>query len=242
MKKLYSVLLIVLLAIGLYSCSSNDNNPVNPGPTTGSIYIKSTPTGAQIWQNNTNTGKVTPDSITNLTAGTYSITLKFTGIPDTTVSATVTAGQVTTLDVQLPLALQSFGPVTIYETLGTSASQPSGLILSTGSASGIGSSAPDRAKVDLYYSSTGFVLASADNASGLTRTTYFKVGSSQTLTDAVDSPLKDATWVKSVKDTENNYIFILDADGHYSKLKIVGRAGGVPGTPASVDVQWIYNK
>lgn len=243
MKKLLYLFVIVITAFLVNSCSSdNSTNPTNPTANKGSIYVKSTPSGAQIWNGTTNTGKVTPDSLTNLDAGSYSIVLKLTGFPDTTVTATVTAGQVTNLNVQLPLSVQTFGPVTIYETVGTTAAQPSGLILSTGAASGIGSSATDRAKVDLYYSSTGFVLASADQASGLTRQTFFKIGNSTTLTDTVDSPTQDASWVKSVKDTETHYIFVKDNDNHYSKLIISSRGGGVPGTPAYVVLNWIYNK
>ncbi|MGE5353289.1 MAG: PEGA domain-containing protein [Acidobacteriota bacterium] len=241
MKKYFLLAMTLLISFVFYSCSDNSTNPT-PAAQKGSIVITSNPSGAQIWNNNTNTNKVTPDSLTGLDAGNYSITLKYQGLRDTTISVTVKAGEAAKLNVRLPLSTVTFGPVRLYETIGTTATQPSGLILSTGQPSGIGSTATDRAKVDLYYSSNGFVLASADQASGLTRVTYFKVGSSTNLTDTVAAPAQDQSWVKSVKDTENNYIFVYDNDKHYSKIQITNRGGGTPGTPAWVDVKVIYNQ
>lgn len=241
MKKYFLFAITLLISVMFYSCGDNSTNP-EPAAQKGSISITSNPSGAQIWNNNSNTSKVTPDSLTGLDAGTYSITLKYQGLRDTTISVTVNAGQISRLNVRLPLSTATFGPVRLYETTGTTAQQPSGLILSTGQPSGIGSTATDRAKVDLYYSSTGFVLASADQATGLTRITYFKIGSSTNLTDTVAAPTQDASWVKTVKDTENNYIFVYDNDQHYSKIQITGRGGGTPGNPAWVDVKVIYNK
>jgi hypothetical protein len=49
------------------------------------------------------------------------------------------------------------------------------------------------------------------------------------------------TWTDNIRDTEDNYVFLFDDDGHYSKLKIVNRGGGQPGNPAWVEVQWWYN-
>ena len=46
-----------------------------------------------------------------------------------------------------------YGPVTIYETAGTTASQPSGIDLSSGNAYGVSST--DKDKVDIYYSTDG---------------------------------------------------------------------------------------
>lgn len=242
MKKVLYLFLMVSMAFLVNACNSEDTTGPETGSTTGSIFVRSTPSGAQIWMGSTNTGKVTPDSVTNLQAGSHSITLKLAGYPDTTFTVTVTGGQVSNVNVQLPLALQAFGPVKLWETIGTSATQPSGLILSTGAASGIGSTATDRLKVDLYYSSNGFVIASADQATGLSRKTYFKVGGSTNLTDSVDTQAKDASWTSSFKDIENNYVFVVDNDNHYSKLQIVSRGGGTPGNPAWVEVKWIYNK
>ncbi|MCU7492263.1 MAG: PEGA domain-containing protein [Ignavibacteria bacterium] len=240
MKKYYLLAIALLISFAFYSCSDNSTNP-EPAAQKGSIYITSNPSGAQIWNNNTNTNKITPDSLTGLDAGSYSITLKYQGLRDTTISVAVNAGETTKLSVKMPLSTVTYPVVRIYETIGTTG-KPSGLILSTGQPSGISSTAPDRAKVDLYYSSSGFVLASADQASGLTRVTFFKVGNSTTLTDTVSAPAKDQSWVKSVPDTESNYIFVYDNDQHYSKIRIVNKGGGVPGEPAWVDVVVVYNQ
>jgi hypothetical protein len=59
----------------------------------------------------------------------------------------------------------------------------------------------------------------------------------------VDSPLRNTgTWSNKINDTEDNYVFLYDHDGHYSKMKIVNRGGGSgPGDPSWVDIQWHYN-
>lgn len=237
MRKYLVLMIGLLVSVMFYSCSDNSTTPETPAK--GSLYITSTPSGAQIWSNGTNTNKVTPDSLTNLDAGTYSITLKSQGLNDTTFTATVSAGQKTTYNVRFSVSTQTFTQK-IYETIGTSAQQPSGLQLSTGQAYGISSS--DKSKVDLYYSSNGFVVASADLATGLSRQTYFKIGSSTNFSDTVSAPVQQSSWAKSFKDTETNYVFVYDNDQHYSKLQITNRGGGTPGNPAWVEVKWIYNK
>lgn len=243
MKKYFLFAVILLTSVVFYSCSSDNSTNPEPAAKKGSIYVTSDLAGAQIWNNNTNTNKVTPDSITGLDAGNYSITLKYQGIKDTTISVTVTAGQRTTLNAKLPLSVKKFAAVRIWETTGTTASQPSGLQLSSGQAYGISSS--DKDKVDLYYhtlASPPYEIASASLAStGLSRTTYFLVGNSANLTDTTTAPVKSGSWVKTVKDTETNYIYVYDQDQHYSKLKFT-TGGGTPGVPAYVDVTWIYNQ
>lgn len=238
MKKNFLIVLSLLVSVMFYSCGEDSTSP-EPAAQKGSVYVISTPGGAQIWNGSTNSNKVTPDSLTGLDAGTYQITLKMTGFRDTTVTVSVAAGQKTTVNVKLPVLTTTFGLVKLWETTGTTADQPSGLSLSDGKA--YSTSGADKNKVDLYYSSTGFVLASPDQISG--RQTYFQAGSSTNLTDTVSSPARtQGTWEKSVKDTEKNYIFVYDNDQHYSKLQIVNRGGGTPGSPAWVELRWIYNQ
>lgn len=242
MKKYFLFAITLLISVMFYSCGEDSTSPETPAQK-GSIYVVSTPSGAQIWNNNTNTNKVTPDSITGLDAGTYSITLKYQGLRDTTISVTVNAGQKVPLSVKLPLSVQTFGPLRIFETTGTTANQPSGLQLSTGQAYGISSA--DKDKVDLFYHSLTnppYEVASANLASGLTRTTYFLIGNSTNLTDTASAPVKTSSWVKTILDTETKYVFVYDQDQHYSKFQIVGTGGGTPGNPAWLDVKWIYNK
>jgi hypothetical protein len=243
MKKYFIIPILLFISLMFYSCNDTTTNPETP--TTGSVYITSVPAGAQIWLNGVNQIKVTPDSLKNLTAGSFQITLKLTGYKDTTFSVDVTANQTTNKNVVLTsnVSLVTYGPVRIWETVGTTSAQPSGLILSTGVASGVGASAANRTSVDIYYSSDGFLVRSADYyGSGLTRNTYFNVGSGTNLNDGIGSSPKDNTWGKSMSDRETHYVFLFDNDGHYSKIIITSYGGGTPGNPAYVEVQWIYNQ
>jgi hypothetical protein len=134
-----------------------------------------------------------------------------------------------------------FGPKRLYETLGTGVNEPSGLDLSSGNAWGV--SSDSSGLVDIYYSSTGFLVQSADLYTGLIRETDFLVGSATNLFDGVDSPFRNTgTWTNNIDDREPNYVFLYDHDGYYSKLKIVNWGGGVIGEPAWVEVQWYFNK
>jgi hypothetical protein len=244
MKKLIIPLLISITSLIIISCDSSDD-PVTPSPT-GNLYVTSNPAGAQIWVGGTNTGKVTPDTVKSLDEGVYSVTLKLTDYNDTTFSISVIENQTSVVG---PIFLTSninttiFGPVRIYESFGTPASEPSGLDLSSGMAYGI--SSPNANLVDIYYYSdndTTYLVQSADNHSGLIRRTDFFRGSSPNLFDAVDSPLRGtSTWTDNMDDREPNYVFLYDHDGHYSKLKIVAWGGGTPTESAWIDVQWYYN-
>jgi hypothetical protein len=240
MKKLLLIPLALLLGLFIASCEDSSTDP-DTTPTTGNLFVQSTPVGAQIWVDGTNTGKVTPDSVKNLSAGTHSLTLKLDGYKDTVqTNVTITAGFTTSKLITLTRASLSFGPVRLWETTGTTAAQPSGLDLSTGLAYGI--SSVDKDKVDIFYSSTGFVVRSANGSSGMTRITSFLVGSGTNLNDGVDSPAATAAWLTQIGDREANYVFLYDNDLHYSKMKITSWGGGTPGNPAWVEVQLIYNE
>lgn len=238
-KNYFQYFIIIILVLTLTSCEEETTSPP-PEVKYGSIFIQSNPTGAQIWVDNTNTGKVTPDSIINLSIGNHSITLKLSGFSDTTFTVTIIENTTIMSSVTFPISTQTFGPVRIWETVGTTADQPSGLDLSSGFAYGI--STDDRDKVDIFYSSDGFIVTSADAGTGMTRITYFKIGSSTDLNDGIASSIKDGTWTKNIPDNTTNYVFLYDNDLHYSKIKIVNRGGGVPGIPAWIEIQWIYNK
>ena len=189
MKKLLLIPIVLLLGLLIVSCEDTTTGPDGTTPTTGNLAVVSTPAGAQIWVDGTNSGKVTPDTVKNLSAGTHALILKLDGYKDTAQSSiSITAGSTTNRTITLTRAASTFGPVRIWETVGTTASQPSGLDLSTGTAIGIGTSVPDRNKVDIYYSGTDFIIHSANDASGLTRVTSFFVGSGSDVNDGVNSP------------------------------------------------------
>jgi hypothetical protein len=235
MKKYFYLIVLVILGLTFAACDESTTEP--EAVTTGSVYITSTPAGAAIWMGTTNQGKVTPDSLTGLEAGNYQVTLKLTGYKDTTFTVTITARQKTTKSVTLTtdLSTQTFGPVKLYETYNTSATQPSGLVLATGAQ--VSSSA---STTDLYYY-TNSTFSTHEIRSSSTRSTFFKVWTAATLLDGIDSPTKDANWATIMSDTETNYAFIYDADHHYSKL-IITSVSSILETPAYINVQYIYNK
>lgn len=248
MRKYIFLSLALILGILIASCSDNSTNP--PAVTEqGSFYITSAPDGAQIWLSGQNTNKVTPDSVTGLGPNDYDVTLKLNGYMDTTFTVTVVANQQTVKFVQMvsTLSVTMYGPIIIYETAGTTASQPSGLDLSSGMAYGVSST--DKDKVDIYYSTSGtggtpYLVQSANLYPNLTRQTSFFVGSGTNLNDGEDSPIYPlgGSWTDHMGDRESNYVFLYDEDGNYSKLIITDwHAGSGQGDPSWVEVEWIYN-
>ena len=243
MKKLIFLLIIPLMML-ITSCDSDD--PITQTQT-GGIYLTSIPAGAAIWIDGSNTSKTTPDTVTGVDEGVRSVTLKLEDFRDTTFTISVTGGQtsvVTNIVLVSEINTTLYGPVRIYETYGTSASDPSGLDLSSGMAYAV--SSPEATLVDIYFYSDGtnlYLIQSADLYTGLIRRTEFFVSPNTNLFDEVDSPVRIAgAWTNKINDTENHYVFLYDHDGHYSKMKIVLRGGGGgPGDPSWVDIQWYYN-
>ncbi len=214
----------------------------------GSLTVNSEPAGAQIWLDGTNTGKTTPSTITSLQSGSHELTLKITGLGDSTLAAVnIVNGETKTVNAKLNFGFEVFNTsVRIWETTGTSASQPSGLDLSSGNAYGT-SDATNNNKIDIYYYSDSagntYIVRSSHFSSKMSRDTYFKVSSATDLSDGVNSPVKSDSWARSISDRESKYVFLYDADNHYSKLKITGYGGGTgAGDPAWIEVAWIYNK
>ena len=245
MKKLILLFIIAFAVLVLTSCDTTDDPVTSAEP--GSIYVTSNPAGAQIWIDGVNTSQVTPDTIRNLDEGVYTVTLKLTDYNDAAFSVSVTSGQtsdLTNIVLVTNLMKTLFGLVKIYESFGTTSSEPSGLDLSRGKAWGV--SSDSSGLVDIYYFSdsagTSFFVQSADLNPNLIRETDFYVGSGSNLFDEEDSPDKNSgTWTNNMSSTESNYVFLYDHDGHYSKLKIVNSGGCVPGEPAWIEVQWYYN-
>ena len=242
MKKL--ILLLIIPSVMLITSCSDD--PFTPTPT-GGIYLTTIPAGAAIWIDGLNTFNTTPDTTSNVDQGVRSVTLKLEDFRDTTFTISVTGGQtsvVTNIVLVSEINTTLYGPVRIYETYGTSASDPSGLDLSSGMAYAV--SSPEATLVDIYFYSDAagfsYLIQSADLYTGLIRRTDFFVSPNTNLFDEVDSPLRNNTWTNKINDTENHYVFLYDHDGHYSKMKIVLRGGGGgPGDPSWVDIQWYYN-
>jgi len=247
MRTLTYLFIIPFLALLIVSCDTT-NEPAAP-TLQGSIYLTSNPAGAEIWLDGVSTSKITPDTVKNIDEGVHNVTLKLQEYRDTTLAVSVSGGQtsiVTNVVLVSSITKSLYGPVKIYETFGTDASQPSGLDLSSGNAWGV--SSDSSGLVDIYYSTAGtggqgFLVQSADLYPNLIRETDFQVGSGDNIFDGEDSPERNTgTWTNNIGDRETNYVFLYDHDGHYSKLKIVNSGGGVPGEPAWVEVQWYYNE
>jgi hypothetical protein len=245
MKKLILLLIIPFAVLVISSCNKTDD-PVT-STTKGNIFVTSNPALAEIWLDGTSTSQFTPDTIKNLDEGVYNVTLKLTDYNDTTFSVSVTAGQTSNLtNVALvsEIVTTLFGPVRIYESFGTTSSQPSGLDLSRGKAWGV--SSDSSSLIDIYYfsdaSDTLFFIQSAVLFTGLIRETDFFLSNSNNIFDDEDSPVRiPGTWMNNMGDREANYVFLYDHDGHYSKLKIVSWGGGISGEPSWIEVLWYYN-
>lgn len=244
MKFRFLSLVFLLLGLIIFGCDSSDD-PVAPEPEKGKLAVFSTPAGAEIFLDGSTTNKITPDTV-EADAGLYVIRLELEGYRDTTFSITITANQTGVVNVTLTEDndLSFYGNVIIYETANSAVDQPSGIDLSAGQALGISESNPDRQKIDIYYSSNeGKLVRSAHLVQlidPLSRNTYFHIGSSSNLNDGVNSPLQDASWEFGMDDDENNYAFLYDEDGHYSKLRIIERGVANNGV-AWVKVEWYYN-
>lgn len=61
--------------------------------TTGTIYLSSLPGGADIYFENNKTGKTTPDSLTSVLPGSYTIKLRLSGYAEETVLVNIGSGQ-----------------------------------------------------------------------------------------------------------------------------------------------------
>lgn len=102
MKTKTYVLITIASTMLLFLSSCKDKeNPTETGIVENQIiYIASTPAGAEIWLDEANSGKLTPDTL-RTTVASHKFTLKLTGYRDTTFS---TSGKKDTLKV-------SFGPI-----------------------------------------------------------------------------------------------------------------------------------
>jgi hypothetical protein len=100
------------------------------GPVTGSLSVSSSPTGARIYLDGTDTGYTTPRTISGVTAGSHTVRCSLTGYTDASQTISVTGGQTTSVT----LTLQSQGPVT--GSLSVSSSPPGARIYLDGTDTG----------------------------------------------------------------------------------------------------------
>lgn len=88
------------LVFVLFSCSSS-TSPTPPSPTTGSIQVHSTPTGAKVYLDGADTGRTTNTTLSSVAPGSRTVKLVRDGYVDHTSSVNVTAGQTATVNAML---------------------------------------------------------------------------------------------------------------------------------------------
>ena len=80
----------------------NDTARTAPdAPSFGSAFIQSTPSGAKIYLDYTDTGFVTPRTLSNLATGFHVIRCSLNGYDDTTQTVSITSGQTTNVTINL---------------------------------------------------------------------------------------------------------------------------------------------
>jgi hypothetical protein len=96
-KLFYLVILTLLIA----SCNTNPpTSPENPLPQLGKAFITSNVDSAEIWLDNINTSKITPDTI-ETTIGTHTVTLRKNNYIDVSQSIQIIKDSLVSLDISL---------------------------------------------------------------------------------------------------------------------------------------------
>ncbi len=106
-------------AIGLSIPSAGETNDyyltLNPNtPTTGSIYVQSSPTNAMVYIDGTYYGR-TPQSITGLSTGSHSVLVQKSGYEDWSTTTSVSGGGTTTVYATLT-SVEKYGSITVRST------------------------------------------------------------------------------------------------------------------------------
>ncbi len=89
MKKFF---LLLMMLVAFLSCRENIVE-FEDEITTGTIYLSSLPGGADIYFENNKTGKTTPDSLTSVLPGSYTIKLRLSGYADESVIVNIHSGE-----------------------------------------------------------------------------------------------------------------------------------------------------
>ena len=114
--KAFAILFFVLVCFIFLRCSEDSPEIPPAQDPTGILVIKSNPSGAQIYLMGTNTGKTTPDSISNLDPGTYDGFLYLQYYDTAYFTATVFANVTTIIDTSLEDTLPIVEFIFDYQT------------------------------------------------------------------------------------------------------------------------------
>ncbi|MCX6170706.1 MAG: PEGA domain-containing protein [Ignavibacteriales bacterium] len=89
MKKFF---LLLIMSVAVLSCRENIVEYTDD-VRSGTIYLSSFPGGADIYFENNKTGKTTPDSLTSILPGSYTLKFRLSGYLDESVVVNVRPGE-----------------------------------------------------------------------------------------------------------------------------------------------------
>ena len=104
MKILTKVILILVFVSIIsikFGCTEEPPTSTNLDTEKGLIHVNSIPIGAEIFLQGSTTGKITPDSITNLVPNHYDLRIRLNDYADSSLVVNVKAGLETTIDIDL---------------------------------------------------------------------------------------------------------------------------------------------
>lgn len=109
-------LIFIFMLITIYSGCDKEvsQTPVAPPPPKGFIYVDSEPQGFAIYQNDRNTGRYTPDSLSYLDEGDYKITLKKLYWKDTSVTVSATEEEVVNINIDYLANESMYGDLNLF--------------------------------------------------------------------------------------------------------------------------------
>lgn len=113
--KLIRIICISISITIYFGCDKEvSQTPVAPPPPEGFIYVDSNPPGFAIYQNDRNTGRYTPDSLSYLDEGDYRITLKKLYWKDTSVTLSVTEEEVVNVNINYLANESMYGDINLF--------------------------------------------------------------------------------------------------------------------------------
>lgn len=93
-KKARYIFTAIIITLVLYSCNQEVSvTPPDSPPPNGYVFLESNPNGARIFVDGKDTRRITPDSLTYLTTGSYTFTFKKNLFRDTTFVYKVVEGE-----------------------------------------------------------------------------------------------------------------------------------------------------
>ncbi|MEJ2194248.1 MAG: PEGA domain-containing protein [Ignavibacteriaceae bacterium] len=117
-KRSINILSIICISISIIVNSGCDKEvsrtPVEPPPPEGFIHVESEPPGFTIYQNDRNTGRHTPDSLSYLEKGDYKITLKKLYWKDTSVVISIDEEDIVNVNINYLPNESMYGDLTIF--------------------------------------------------------------------------------------------------------------------------------